>query len=196
MVACGHVRVGGPVDGFLAVGVEAGAEADAGGVHVRGDCLQPFGEGVQVGGVDRAGAGCPEVRVVADGVCDGGEQSYGCGGFVQTDGPCVEGVFEVELAVSVEQVEEGFADGGWGFAAGSSTIAGVVSVGAVEAVVFEVVEVVGEPGEVLACLGLAVGAGGGGVWVVADAAGHVVILPVVVVDGVFLAGGWKRPLPL
>lgn len=196
MVAAGHVRVGGPVDGVSAVGVEAGAEADAGGVHVRGDRLQPFGEGVQVGGVDRAGAGRPEAWMVADGVGDGGEQAGWCWWFVQTDGPCVEGVFDVELAVSVEQVEEGFADGGWGFAAGSSTIAGVASVGAVDPVVFEVVEVVGEPGEVLACLGLAVGTGGGGVWVVADAAGHVVVLPVVVVDGVFLDSGWKRPLPL
>ena len=176
MFASGVLCVGWPVDGFVAVGVEAGAEHDAGFVHVGDDVAQAAGDPVGFGRVDGAGtglAGCPQVWGGVDEVGLFGELALGCGWLAEAHGPCVEGFEEVAVAVAVECVEECVAYWCGGFGACSSAVAVVVGVGAVDAVVFEVVEVGGEPGEVLAGAGFAGGADAGGVGVSADAAGHV-----------------------
>lgn len=177
MFASGVLGFWWPVDGFVAVGVEAGAEHDAGFVHVGDDVAQAAGDPVGFGRVDGAGAclaGCPQVRVGVDEVGLFGELALGCGRLAEAHGPCVEGFEEVAVAVAVECVEECVAYWCGCFGTGSSpAVVVVVAVGAVDAVVFEVVEVGGEPGEVLAGAVFAGGADAWGVGVSADAAGHV-----------------------
>ena len=177
--AAGVFGVGCGVHGLCAVGVEAVADVDAGFVH-DGDCgSQPFGEPVDFTGVDGACAGFPQPWVVAQELGLACEAASWRWRLVEAGGPRVQRFEDVSVPVEVEQVVDGFVQGCGCFAAPCSPVAALVSsVGAVDPVGFDVVEVGGEPGEVgvgersavfagvLGCVGgVADGAGGAHSWV-------------------------------
>lgn len=148
MGAAGLFGVGRGVHGLPAVGVEAVAVHDAGFVHGGDQAAQAAGEPVGFCGVDGAGGGVPQVGVVAQESGLAGEASAWCWWLVEACGPRVQCFEEVAVTVEVEQIVDGFVQGCGCFAAPCSPVATLVSVGAVDAVGFDVVEVGGEPGEV------------------------------------------------
>lgn len=179
MTAAGFFGVGGGVHGSPAVGVEAVADVDAGFVHGGHHAAQPFCEPVGFRRVDGACGGVPQPGVVAQQLGLAGEAALWCWRLVEACGPCVQRFEDVAVPVDVEQVVDGFVHGCGCFAAPCSPVAALVSsVGAVDPVVFDVMEVGGEPGEVgvgersavfagvLGCVGgVADGAGGAHSWV-------------------------------
>lgn len=178
MLAAGFFGVWCGVHGLATVGVEAVAVHDAGFVHGGAHAAQPFGEPVGFSGVDGACGGFPQVGVVTQELGLAGEVASWCWRLVEAGGPRVQRFEEIAVSVEVEQVVDGRVQGCGCFAATRSPVAGFAPVGAVDPVVFDVVEVGGEPGEVgegecsavfagvLGCVGgVADGAGGAHSWV-------------------------------
>lgn len=148
MGAAGLFGVGRGVHGLPAVGVEAVADVDSCFVHGGDQAAQAAGEPVGFGGVDGACTGFPQLWVVAQQLGLAGEAAPRRGRPIEACGPRIQRLEDIPVPVEVEQIVDGFVQGCGCFAAPCSPVATLVSVGAVDPVGFDVVEVGGEPGEV------------------------------------------------